>query len=125
LEAYGREGLRSFLLDFSRINADTLQTERDLFPDGGAEDLVVGVLEEEPYHRCHLGGSVLGDVTSRNGDLTVCGLQKTVQVLKQRALAGAVLPDERDKLPILNGQVYSSQSHLAARVAVPQVHYLN
>lgn len=69
----------------------------------------------------HLGDLLIYDFLTANEDLPAGWLQKTIQVLDQRRLAGAVLADQCDKLTFLDCQIDILECNLAHRlINVPE-----
>ena len=85
--------------------AEVARAEGDVLADGGHEQLVVGVLEDDADPPPDLLQVPLGD--RQPGDLHAAApaAQDAVEVQHQGGLAGAVGPEQRDPLAALDAQV--------------------
>ena len=93
------QGALDAAVDLGLGDAHVQRPERDVVEHGRAEQLVVGILEHEP----DLGADPpdrrpVDDASRRSGPSPWRRLVDAVEVEHQRALAGAVRPDQRDLL---------------------------
>ena len=74
----------------------------DVIEDGGAKELVVGVLKDEPHPGAHPAGGALVHLEPRDAHPALAS-QEAVQVQEERGLARAVGPHEGHLLPRRDG----------------------
>lgn len=73
------------------------RTECDFLLGGGAEDLMVGILEDESDVGRHFADAVFGGVEPIHRHRALRGSDQSVQVFGECGLAGAVTSDESDE----------------------------
>src|SRR4029079_359822 len=95
--------------------------ERDVLEDGRAEQLIVGILEDEPDPRPDpLDRPAVDDLVA-DPDRPMAGLVDPGQVEKERALPGAVGPDEGDLLSGPQREIDALERLEAVGIAVVEV----
>jgi hypothetical protein len=106
------EAFRDACGDFGRVEAELLGSEGDVFEDGGAEELIVGVLEEEADLAAD-GIEVVADGgLAEDADGAVLGgffREQAVEMEQQGGLAGAVGADEADALVLGDGEADAAE----------------
>ena len=114
-----RERLGDPVLDLLARAAAVERAERDVLADGRHEQLVVGVLEDEPDAGAQVADVVVADAQA--GDLELAlALQQRVELEHQRRLAGAVGAEDGDALAVGDVQVDAVEAGDAVRVGEPQ-----
>jgi hypothetical protein len=99
-EAEGGQRACGALKDDRAVEAEILGAKGDFVENGGADDLVVGVLSDDAYLGTQLADCALfagRDAIRRNH--TRLGEQQTVGQASQGGLARAVAPQQNDVLP--------------------------
>lgn len=74
-------------------------------PHGGAEDLIVGILEYIAHGFGKVAGANLGNVPPADLHRAGGGAQQAVEMLGECRLAAAVLTDDSHDLPLAEGKV--------------------
>ena len=98
--------------------------ERDVLADGGHEQLVVGVLEDDADAATDLAQVRLHHGQAADGDGAPCGRVDAVEVQHQGGLAGAVGPEHRDLLAIAYDQIDAVERWAAVGVGEVQARHL-
>jgi len=113
------KGLCDPTLYVGTVEVHVERAEGYVVEDGGHEELVVRVLEDEPHLQAHLfqPAVVHGDAADRHSPGAV---QQAVQVQKQRGLAGPVRADQGHPFARRNGQAYAPQGLRAVRISEAQ-----
>ena len=91
--------------------------ERHVVEDGGAEELVVRVLEHEANLGADAADGVLADRHPGDPHRAVLGPERAVELEHQRALAGAVRADQGHLLAGRDPEVDAAQGLEAVRVS--------
>ena len=78
------------------VEAEVGRAERDVLLHGGGEDLVVGVLEDDPDELAHLVLVHLRDRLAPDQHLAGGGFEDAVEMLEEGAFPGTVRPDDGD-----------------------------
>ena len=99
--------------DLAGLEALVERAEGDVFVHGGHEELVVGVLEDQPDAGADVVQRVAGDGEPGDLEHALAGHQ-AVEVVHEGGLAGPVGAEQRDALAVLDVQVDAAQ-RLAAR----------
>jgi hypothetical protein len=114
--ADGGEGPGDPLVELGAGEAEVGGPEGHVLADGGHEELVVGVLEDDAHAPAHLGDVGVVDAEAVDPDGAGGGPQDAVEVEHQRGLAGPVGPEDGDALAGRDGQVHVPQRPVAVRV---------
>ncbi len=99
------------------VEAHVERPERDVLRDGRHEQLVVGVLEDEPDARAQLVHVVAAHLESRHLEAPLPH-EQPVEVEHERRLARPVRAEQRDALAVPDVEVDAAQRVVPARVAV-------
>ena len=94
--------------------------EGDVGAHVGHEELVVGVLEDDPDAAADLGARARGQLEAADADRPVAALEHPVELQDERRLAGAVGAEDRDALADRDAQVDAGQGRAAVRVGEAQ-----
>ena len=80
------------------VESHILRTERDIFINSLLKKLIFGILEAKPDFKSRgaQGALILVDILAVKQNSARIGLQKTVEMLKKGALAGAGMTDYSD-----------------------------
>ena len=108
-------------VDLRGRESELLRTERHVFADRGTEELVVGILEEEPHRSVHLVEVGVREEIAADDDLAapaVVGGEYAVQMEKERRFSRPVRPDNADAFPIPGVHRNALQGGLPVRVRV-------
>lgn len=121
------QGLGYAAADFIEAVAGVERTEGDIVLDGGAEELVVGVLKQQSdlaADQRKLCGDD-GDARHVDGGFRRAfgqdGRQQAVEVEQQRRFTGAAGSDECDAFAVAETERHPVQSELAGGIAVGQL----
>ena len=99
--------------------------ERDVIPHGGADDLVVDVLEHDSHALAHFA-ELLGWVDAEHGHLALDRGEQAEQVEDEGRLAAAVGAQHDYALAAAHGEVEAAQVHGGAvGIDVPEAPYLH
>ncbi len=101
------------------LEAEVERAEGDVLGDRRHEELVVGILEDEPDRARAARAASPPTLEARDLELALAA-QQPVEVEHQRRLAGAVRPEHRDALAVGHVQVDAVERHHAVRVAEAQ-----
>ena len=108
-------------LDLILRQFQVLETVLDLIPHGGAEDLIVGVLEYIAHGFGKVTGADLANIPSADLHRAGGGAQQAVEMLGECRLAAAVLADDGHDLPLAEGKVDVLEGLHAAGVDMLEV----
>jgi hypothetical protein len=104
-----REGPLDAIVDLVGRQAEVDRPERDVVEDGRAEELVVGILEDQAdLGTDRLDGRPVHDAAT-DPDRPVPGREDPVELEHERTLARPVGTDERDLLAARDAQVQAAQ----------------
>jgi len=120
-EPHGLEGLGHAPPDLLLGEAQVARAEGEIFGDRRAEELVVGVLEDEPEMREATGGLNVGPVHADRAPPA----QEPGETEKKRALARPVGAGQADLLAALDPQREPAQGLGAVRIAEGEVRDLD
>ncbi len=101
------------------FEAEVERAKGDVLGDRRHEELVIGILEDEPDRRAQRA-HVAAHVQARDLELPLAA-QQPVEVEHQRRLASAVRPEHRDALAVGDMQIDAVEPHHAVRVAEAQL----
>ncbi len=90
------QGLLNTVSDGGLVEPEVGRAERNILLHGGGEDLVVGVLEDDPHELPDFPDVLLRDRLTPDQHLAGCGLEYAVEVFEEGALPGPVRPDDCD-----------------------------
>jgi hypothetical protein len=108
--------------DFVRGQAEIEGPESDVIGDRGVNDLVVGVLEDDPEFLVDLAASSGGgEIATGDGDGALEVLDETGQDEEQRGFAGAVGADQADTFAMAQVECDIAKRLAAFRIAVREV----
>ena len=107
--AHRAEGTLDAMVQLRLGHAHVDGPEGHVLPHGGAEELVVGVLEDETDRGADAldGGRLHGRAI--DADAAVAAAEDAVEVQQQRGLAGTVGPHQGDLLAGLDGELDATQ----------------
>ena len=97
------------------------RAEGDVFPDGRAEELIVGILKDETDLGANAADRLIADLHTCNVHRSVCRSMDAVEVEHQRALPRAVGPEEGHLLAAGDVQVHAANRLGAVGVAEMQM----
>ena len=107
-------------VELGSAQAEVGRAERDVLAHGGHEQLVVGVLEDDPHAAPDLLEVRLLHRQPRDRDRPGTGGEDPVEVQHQRGLAGAVGTEQGDPLAPVDVQVDPEERLVAVGVGVRQ-----
>ena len=84
------------VMDGLLVETEVGGTKCNVLLNGGGEDLVVSVLEDDPDKLAHLADVLLGDGFAPDQDLAGRRSEDPVEMLEKRALPGTIRSDDRD-----------------------------
>jgi hypothetical protein len=109
-DAHALERVGDLLLDLGLGVAVVARAERDVIPDRGRDDLLVGVLQQHADALADLG-ELPRRIHAEDADLALLGCEQAQHVVQQRALAAAIGSEDDDALAALDHEVEPAQVH--------------
>ena len=116
LHPHGGERLVHAGLELGTTNPEVGRAEGDVVVHGRHEQLVIGVLEDDPDTLADLAQVRLRDRQPRHPHLARPTAEDAVEVKDERRLACAVRPEERDALALVDREVDAEQRAVAIGV---------
>ena len=116
LAEHSPDAFRHLLLRYVCI----AQAEGGLVEDGVREDLVVGILEDEPHLARQVTGVAAPGVTAAHPHHSRSGAQESGEMPGQSAFACTVAAQQRDELAAIDGEIHAVECQRPRGVPVGQ-----